>query len=132
MDWNKLYEVGIDTYFKENGFTRYIHEYVLYVKKENEDLVFVCVYVDDLIFTCNNQIMCEEFNKTMTQESEMSDMGLMSYYLGIEVKQIKNGIFILQEAYVKELLKKLNMLDCNPVNMPMECGVKLSKEEKGV
>ncbi|XP_072052139.1 uncharacterized mitochondrial protein AtMg00810-like [Arachis hypogaea] len=68
----------------------------------------------------------------MAQEFEMSDMGLMSYYLGIEVKQIEDRIFISQQAYAKELLKKLNMLDCNPTNTPMECGVKLFKEEEGV
>ncbi|XP_072073935.1 uncharacterized mitochondrial protein AtMg00810-like [Arachis hypogaea] len=67
----------------------------------------------------------------MAQEFELSDMGLMSYYLGIEVKQMQDGIFISQQAYARELLKKLNMLDCNPTNTPMECGVKLSKE-KGV
>ena len=74
--------------------------------------------------------MFEEFKKVMAQEFEMSNMGLMSYYLGIEVKQMENGIFISQEVYAKELLKKLNLLDCNPVNMPMDCGDKLSKEDK--
>ncbi|XP_072073334.1 uncharacterized mitochondrial protein AtMg00810-like [Arachis hypogaea] len=80
----------------------------------------------------NNQIMFEEFKKVMAQEFDTSDMGLISYYLGIEVKQIEDGIFISQQAYARELLKKLNMLDCNPTNTPMECGVKLSKEEEGV
>ena len=88
--WNNR----LDNYFQENGFTRCIHEYALYVKKENDDLLFVCVYVDDLIFTGNNQIMFEDFKKAMAQEFEMSDMGLMSYYLGIEVKQMEDGIFI--------------------------------------
>ena len=60
--------------------------------------------MDDLISTGNNQIMFEEFKKVMAQEFEMSDMGLMSYYLGIEVKQMEDGIFISQEAYAKELL----------------------------
>ena len=94
--------------------------------------MFVCVYMDDLISTGNNQIMFEEFKKVMAQEFEMSDMGLTSYYLGIEVKQMKDEIFISQEAYAKELLKRLNMLDYNPINTPMECRAKLSKEEKGV
>ncbi|KAL1321588.1 hypothetical protein AAHE18_14G137900 [Arachis hypogaea] len=119
-------------YFQDNGFTRCIHEYALYVKEERGNLLFVCVYVDDLIFIGNNQIMFEEFKKVMAQEFEMSDMGLMSYYLGIEVKQIEDGVFISQQAYARELLKKLNMLDCNPSNTPMEYGVKLFKEEDGV
>ncbi|XP_057985399.1 secreted RxLR effector protein 161-like [Hevea brasiliensis] len=69
----------------------------------------------------------------MTLEFEMTDIGLMTYYLGLEVKQIEDGIFISQEGYAKKILEKFKMLDCNPVNMLMECGVKLSKfdsEEK--
>ncbi|XP_070015772.1 secreted RxLR effector protein 161-like [Nicotiana sylvestris] len=61
----------------------------------------------------------------------MTDVGLMSYYLGLEVKQMEDGIFISQESYTKEILKKFNMLDCNPVNTPMESGTKLSKFDKG-
>ncbi|XP_048618548.1 uncharacterized mitochondrial protein AtMg00810-like [Brassica napus] len=67
----------------------------------------------------------------MTKEFEMTDIGLMSYYIGIEVKQEENGLFITQEGYAKEVLKKFKMDDSNPVCTPMECGVKLSKEEEG-
>lgn len=71
--------------------------------------------------------MFEEFKEAMAQEFEMSDMGLMSYYLGIQVNQMKEGIIVTQEVYVKELLKKFNMLNCKPVNTSIECGEKLSK-----
>ena len=54
----------------------------------------MCIYVDDLIFTVSNPKMFEEFKQTMAREFEMSDMGLMSYYLGIDVKQMEDGIFI--------------------------------------
>ncbi|XP_060672833.1 secreted RxLR effector protein 161-like [Ziziphus jujuba] len=67
----------------------------------------------------------------MAREFEMTDIGLMSYYLGIEVKQGGKGILITQEGYAKEVLKKLKMDDANPVGTPMECGVKLSKHEEG-
>ncbi|GMI70037.1 cysteine-rich RLK (RECEPTOR-like protein kinase) 8 [Hibiscus trionum] len=60
---------------------------------------------------------------------EMTDVGLMCYYLGLEVEQSEDGIFISQKGYAKEVLKKFKMLDCNPVNTPMECGVKLSKPD---
>ncbi|KAJ7958815.1 Retrovirus-related Pol polyprotein from transposon TNT 1-94 [Quillaja saponaria] len=96
--WNNQ----IDKYFQENGFVRCPHEYALYVKAhENDDVLFVCLYVDDLIFTGNNPIMFEDFKKAMTCEFEMTDMGLMSYYLGFEVKQNDGGIFISQEGYAK-------------------------------
>ncbi|KAL0293887.1 UNVERIFIED_CONTAM: Retrovirus-related Pol polyprotein from transposon TNT 1-94 [Sesamum radiatum] len=77
----------------------------------------------------NNQHMYENFKKVMAQEFEMSDMGLMSYYLGLEVKQRSDGIFISQEAYARETLKKFKMKECNPVTTPIECGVKLSKDD---
>ncbi|KAK6773345.1 hypothetical protein RDI58_028583 [Solanum bulbocastanum] len=61
----------------------------------------------------------------------MTDIGLMSYYLDLEMKQMEEGIFISQESYTKEILKKFNMFDCNPVNTPMASGTKLSKFEDG-
>ncbi|KAJ7976200.1 Retrovirus-related Pol polyprotein from transposon TNT 1-94 [Quillaja saponaria] len=126
--WNNR----IDKYFQENGFVRCPHEYALYVKAhEKGDVLFVCLYVDDLIFTGNNPIMFEDFKKAMTYEFEMTDMGLMSYYLGFEVKQNDGGIFISQEVYAKDVLKKFQMLDSNSVNTPIECRVKLSKHDVG-
>ena len=91
----------------------------------------MCLYVDDLIFTGSNPSMFDEFKKEMTKEFEMTDIGLMSYYLGIEVKQEGKGILITQEGYAKEVLKKFKMDDSNPVGMPLECRIKLSKHEGG-
>ncbi|KAK2983111.1 hypothetical protein RJ640_013642 [Escallonia rubra] len=79
----------------------------------------------------NNPSMFKEFKNAMAQEFEMTDIGLMSYYLGIEVKQRDNGIFISQEGYAKEILKKFKMDDANHVSTPVECGVKLSKKDVG-
>jgi hypothetical protein len=56
---------------------------------ENGNILHVCLYIDDLIFTGNNSSMFEDFKKTMTPEFKMTDIGLMSYYLGIEVKQME-------------------------------------------
>ncbi|XP_044473188.1 receptor-like protein 43 [Mangifera indica] len=126
--WN----TRINKYFQDNGFVCCPHEYSLYVKSyKNEDLLLVYLYVDDLIFTGNNQRLFEEFKKAMSQEFEMTNIGLMSYYLGLEVKQTQGRIFISQKSYAREILKKFNMLDCNPVSTPMECGIKLSKFDEG-
>jgi len=65
----------------------------------------------------------------MSYEFEITDLGLMSYYLGLEVKQLEEGILIFQECYAKEVLKKFKMFDYNPVNTTMESGMKLSKFE---
>jgi hypothetical protein len=68
--------------------------------------------------------MFEDFKKAMAREFEITDIGLMDYYLGIEVKQTEEEIFISQEGYAKEIFKKFEMLDCKLVSTPMECGVK--------
>ncbi|KAK2988896.1 hypothetical protein RJ640_024965 [Escallonia rubra] len=93
------------------------------------DILIVCLYVD-LIFTGNNVKMFDDFKKEMAKEFEMTDIGLMSYYLGIEVKQRDDGIFISQEAYAKEVLKKFNMENCNPISIPIEVEKKLSRHVK--
>ncbi|KAK6152050.1 hypothetical protein DH2020_014685 [Rehmannia glutinosa] len=67
----------------------------------------------------------------MAKEFEMMDVGLMSYYLGIEVKQQDGGIFVSQEGYAKEILKKFEMENCKSVSTPVECGVKMYFHEDG-
>ena len=79
--WNN----HIDKYFLENDFNKCLHEHALYVKIKGEDILIVCLYMDDLIFTGSNPSMFEEFKRVMTKEFEMTDIELMAYYLGIEV-----------------------------------------------
>ncbi|XP_061345127.1 uncharacterized mitochondrial protein AtMg00810-like [Gastrolobium bilobum] len=67
----------------------------------------------------------------MTKEFEMTDLGLMRYFLGLEVRQDESGIFVSQEAYAKGILEKFKMSDCNPVSTPMEPDVKLSRYDGG-
>jgi hypothetical protein len=127
----RAWNVRIDKYFQDKNFIKCPYEHALYIKAQSGDILIVCLYVDDLIFTGNNLSMFEEFKKDMSNEFEMTDMGLMAYYFGIEVKQEDKGIFITQEGYAKEVLKKFKMDDANPVGTPMECGSKLSKHENG-
>lgn len=127
----RAWNTRIDTYFKKNGFTQCPYEHALYVKKNNGNLLIVALYVDDLIFMGNNGEMIEEFKRAMTREFEMTDLGIMKYFLGLEIRQEKTGIFVAQETYAKEILKRNKMADCNPVLTPMEPGVKLSKFDGG-
>ena len=91
----------------------------------NGDVLLVCLYVDDIILKGNNPVLFEALKKVMSLEFEMTNIGLMSYYFGLEVMQMEEGIFISQERYTKEISKKFNMFDCNPVNTPMHSGKKL-------
>ena len=92
--------------------------------------LFVMVYVDDIIFGGDSEEMCEKFAIVMKQEFEMSMLGDLSYFLGLQVHQNKSGIFLSQQKYAGEMLKKFQMEDCKPVGTPMVTGCKLSKEEK--
>ncbi|KAE8684274.1 hypothetical protein F3Y22_tig00111146pilonHSYRG00032 [Hibiscus syriacus] len=125
--WNSR----IDKYFQENGFNKCPYEHALYIKIKDEDILIVCLYVDDLIFTGSNPSMFNEFKDVMMKEFEMTYMGLMAYYLGIEVKQQNDGIFISQESYAKEILKKFKMENCKPISTPTEYGIKMTKHEEG-
>ena len=94
-------------------------------------MLIVCLYVDDLIYTGSNTDLFESFKKSMMAEFEMSDLGMMHYFLGIEVLQSSVGILISQKKYVGEILDKFQMKDCNPVNTPSEFGLKLNKDDGG-
>jgi len=92
----------------------------------------IYLHVDDLIFMGTNEKMIEDFIKVIKQEFEMTDLELVKYFLGLEIRQVDFGYFVSQEAYVKDILKKNKMEDCNSVTMPMELGMKLYKFEGGV
>ena len=98
----RAWNTRIHKYFQVNEFAKYPHEHALYYKvHKNGDILIVCLYVDDLIFTGKNPSIFEDFKKAITKEFGMTNIGLMAYYLGIEVKQMKDEIFISQEGYVK-------------------------------
>ncbi|KAF8409152.1 hypothetical protein HHK36_005225 [Tetracentron sinense] len=90
-----------------------------------------CLYVDDLLFTGNSQEMFDKFKHAMFKEFEMTDYGLMSYFLGIEVRQQADCILISQKRNAMELLKKFRLDGCNTVSTPVAMGSKLTKEGEG-
>jgi len=99
----------IDSYLLENGFEKCDGEPTIYIKEKESKILIVVLYVDDVIFIGNDDYLIENFKSVMKEEFEMIDMGLLRYYLKIEVYQNKNGIFISQEKYVNEVLSRFNM-----------------------
>jgi hypothetical protein len=80
----------------------------------------VCqIYVDDIIFDSTNQKSCEEFNRVMIQKFKMSMMDELNYFLGFQVKQLKERTFISQTKYTQDLLKRFGMKDAKPAKTPM-------------
>src|SRR4051812_29820441 len=80
--------------------------------KHYDDALFICqTYVDDIIFGCTNKKYSEEFTFLMSEQYQMSMMGELKFFLGLHIRQQRNGIFICQEKYLKECLKKFGMQD---------------------
>ncbi|KAL0393106.1 UNVERIFIED_CONTAM: Retrovirus-related Pol polyprotein from transposon RE2 [Sesamum radiatum] len=118
----------IDKYFIDRGFRRSLSEPTLYIKSQGNDTLIVSLYVNDLIYT-GNEKMIQVFKEDMMKTFEMSDLGLMHFFLGIEINQEKEGIFICQRKYTETLLKKFKMESCKTVTTPLVTGEKYQKED---
>ena len=115
----------------EKGFKIGAVDTTLFIKKHNGD-IFICqVYVDDIIFGSTNDYHCKEFGELMSKEFEMSMIGELTYFLGFQVKQMKDGNFLSQEKYTKDLLKRFNMEKCKPIKTPMPTNGHLDLDEGG-
>jgi hypothetical protein len=89
----------------------------------------VLVYVDDIIFGCNKDSLVKWFASAMESEFEMSMIGELSFFLGLQITQRSKGMFISQEKYRREMLKRFQMEDSKLVGTPMVTGCKLSKDD---
>ncbi|GJV49145.1 retrovirus-related pol polyprotein from transposon TNT 1-94 [Tanacetum coccineum] len=113
------------------------HEYnmgmvdnTLFTKKKSSNLIIVQIYVDDIIFGSTCQEMCDDFAKIMHDEFEMSMMGELNFFLGLQIKQMEDGNFFNQSKYIKEMLKKFGLEDSKPMKTPMSSDTKLTKDEE--
>lgn len=120
----------IESYFKKEGFVKSSYDHTLFFKKIERKILVVSLYVDDLIFAGNDELLCAEFKSSMQREFEMTDMGRMKFFLGVEVGQSDEGIHICQKKYAKEVLERFNMWSCNSVKNPIVPGTVVSKEGK--
>ena len=89
------------------------------------------VYVDDIIFGSTNDALCARFAKLMQSRYEMSMMGELNFFLGLQVSQRKDGIFICQSKYIKDLLKKYHLEDSASAKTPMATATKLDQDKSG-
>jgi Reverse transcriptase (RNA-dependent DNA polymerase) len=116
----------IDAYFQKSGFERIKNEPNLYVKRKREGLMAICLYVDDMIYFGTDDAMVREFKEQMMSIFEMTDLGKMHYFLGLEVEQEEGRIFISQRKYATDLVAKFGLKGCNPVQIPMNTNEKLT------
>ncbi|GKC55951.1 retrovirus-related pol polyprotein from transposon TNT 1-94, partial [Tanacetum coccineum] len=102
----------------------------LFTKKSKSHLIIVQIYVDDIIFSSTSQNLCDDFAKIMHDEFEMSMMGELNFFLGLQIKQMEDGIFFNQSKYIKEMLKKFGLEDSKPTKTPMSTEIKLTKDDE--
>ncbi|GKA03393.1 putative ribonuclease H-like domain-containing protein, partial [Tanacetum coccineum] len=100
--------------------------------RDKKDIMLVQVYVDDIIFGSTKKSWCDEFEALMKSIFQMSSMGELTFFLGLQVKQNKAGIFISQDKYVAEILKKFDLVNVKTAITPMETKVALTKDEEAV
>ncbi|GJY75980.1 retrovirus-related pol polyprotein from transposon TNT 1-94 [Tanacetum coccineum] len=112
------------------------HEYsmgmvdnILFTKKSKSHFIIVQIYVDDIIFGFTSQNLCDDFTKIMHDEFEMSMMGELNFFLGLQIKQMEDGIFFNQSKYIKEMLKMFGSEDSKPTKTPMSTEIKLTKDD---
>ncbi|GJS49294.1 uncharacterized mitochondrial protein-like protein [Tanacetum coccineum] len=106
----KAWYETLSTYLLDNGFQRGKIDKTLFIKRHKGDILLVKVYVDDIIFGSIKKELCFAFEKLMHEKFQMSSMGELTFFLGLQVKQKKDGIFISQDKYVDEILKKFGSM----------------------
>nr|KYP56105.1 Copia protein [Cajanus cajan] len=121
----------LSKFLLEKEFTRGKVDTTLFIKRKMNDILLVQIYVDDIIFGATNDYLCKEFSNDMQSEFEMSMMGKLNFFLGLQIRQTKNGIFINQSKYCKELLKRFGMENAKSMATPMSTTCYLDKDEVG-
>ncbi|WCJ21124.1 Retrovirus-related Pol polyprotein from transposon RE1 [Euphorbia peplus] len=117
-------------FFLSKGFVKECVVTTLFTLRKNKDVLLAQVYVDDIIFGATNESLCREFSDHMKVEFEMSMMGELTFFLGLQIKQSNDGVFINQAKYTREVLKKFGMSDSNVVDIPMDVNKDFDAEEK--
>nr|GFA87717.1 putative ribonuclease H-like domain-containing protein [Tanacetum cinerariifolium] len=121
----------LSKYLLKNGFQRGTIDQTLFIKKKREDFIIVQVYVDDIIFGSSNPQLYREFEALMHEKFQMGVMGELNFFLGLQVLQKEDGIFLSQNKYVGDILKKFEYTDVRSSNTLMDKENPWGKEGTG-
>nr|GEZ11367.1 ribonuclease H-like domain, reverse transcriptase, RNA-dependent DNA polymerase [Tanacetum cinerariifolium] len=127
----RAWNIKLDNTLKSLDFKKCALEQAIYTKTSKDSTLLIRVYVDDLIITGTPKKEIEKFKAQMEEKFKIRDLGLLAYYLGIEVTQTDGDISIKQSAYANKILKEAGMLDCNETLIPMDPGTRLTKVTEG-
>nr|GEU68588.1 retrovirus-related Pol polyprotein from transposon TNT 1-94 [Tanacetum cinerariifolium] len=118
-------------YLLENSFQRGKIDQTLFIKRQKSHILLVQIYVDDIIFGSTNKDLCKAFEKLMKDKFQMSLIGELTFFLGLQVKQEKDGIFISQDKYVAKILRKFRLTDGKSASTPIDTVKSLLKDPDG-
>ncbi|GJT87265.1 retrovirus-related pol polyprotein from transposon TNT 1-94 [Tanacetum coccineum] len=122
----------LSRFFLDNKFSKGVVDPTLFTQKTGKHILFVQIYVDDIIFASTDPKACDLFSNEMSSKFQMSMMGQMSFFLGLQVSQNPGGIFINQSKFALEILKKFGMDSCDPIDTPMVDRLKLDEDPLGI
>ncbi|GJY96157.1 putative ribonuclease H-like domain-containing protein [Tanacetum coccineum] len=115
----------LSTFLLNSRYRRGTIDKTLFIKKDKHDIILVQVYVDDIIFGSTKKSLCDEFEALIKSRFQMSSMGELTFFLGLQ-----DGIFISQDKYVAEILKKFDFVSVKPASTPIETHKPLVKDEE--
>ncbi|XP_019195716.1 PREDICTED: uncharacterized protein LOC109189560 [Ipomoea nil] len=118
-------------YLLHHGYNRGSVDKTLFVKTTGSHVTIAQIYVDDIVFGSTLQKYTDDLVKVMKEEFEMSMVGQLTYFLGLQVKQSAEGYFISQEKYAKNLVKKFDLESCKTPRTPISTSTKVSKDDTG-
>ncbi|XP_019237687.1 PREDICTED: uncharacterized protein LOC109217857 [Nicotiana attenuata] len=127
----KVWYERLSKFLLEYGFARGKIDNTLFLKKRGRNLLIVQVYIDDIIFGATPDSLCEEFAKLIGSELEISMIGELNFFLGLQVKQSKKGTLISQQKHIKELLKRFDMEALKVIDTPSAKGTRLDMDKPG-
>ena len=127
----KTWYERLTQFLVDNDYLRGRVDKTLFIKKNNNELFIAQIYVDDIVFGSTNNTKVQQFIDVMSHEFEMSLVGELSFFLGLQIKQLNDGIFITQAKYAKNLVKKFGLENVKHCDTPMSTTLKLSKDASG-
>ncbi|GKE54726.1 putative ribonuclease H-like domain-containing protein, partial [Tanacetum coccineum] len=110
----------LSTYMLDNEFQKGKIDKTLFIKRYKGDILLVQVYMNDIIFGSTKKELCNAFKKLMHKKFQMSPMGELTFFLGLQVQQKKDGIFISQDKYVGDILKKFEFTEVKTASTPIK------------
>ena len=118
----------IENYLSKLGYSKNEANSNIYFKTSNDEMLILVLYVDDLLITSDDKLI-EKCKQDLIAEFEMKDLGLLHYFLGLEVNQKKDYIFLHQGKYTQDILTRFGMMDSKPLSTLMETNLHKLKEE---